>query len=261
MSQSKLIEEEQASALARFERLKQANAPQLQNYADENVELPPHLQVNTEDPSLRADLLSIARIEEEARQHQQEVLRNNRCSASEYVNKWSFLHVVFENSGCKDIHEFNKRRADLSTEYFQRFSPYHPIAIHDDHDPSNILVVIPEAMHTLNTIRGEAASAIDAFQAYGDHDRIDIRTNAHYGILQATADAQKVHVDDLQKKHVAVNEATIRVLRLFQPDHPLLKQLDGQEAELAEKDKAEKTKPAVPLDPSTVMVDDVNFDD
>lgn len=257
------INQIQSEAAQRFEKLFNENAEHLKEF-EKSAELPAHLNIQTDNPNVRNSLFGMARIEEDSKEFERQQLKRNKCSATEYSTKWTRLHLIFEHSGHVNKQDFEQERARLSVEYMERFSPFLPVAITADNDSTVILAVIPPVYKSLNPIQGYDASYIDQFIRYGDTDRIDIRAHAQTGIIQATVNAQKMHVDDLKQIQIDVNEHTIAVLRLFDPQHPLLMKLDGikTEAKTEESATTEKsTKSPADMDPNSVDLDDINLSD
>lgn len=217
------------NVVANFEAMRKLVEPELQNFVQNTTKLPKHLQLrgdNNQNPSHVSDVLAIATIEEEFDQLNQEIIKQkNRCSVSEYAGKWSFLHLLFEHSGCKTKHEFKQRRAQLSSEYVNRFSTQHPIIIFDDRNPNKVVAIIPPMYRPVQTLRGGANSTIDSFITYGACDRPDVERAANFNLVKAGVEAQRTTKEALSMMQAQTNDAVIRVLQCFNPNHPLLQKL------------------------------------
>jgi len=219
----------QNNVIANFEAMKQLVEPELQNFVKGTTRLPKHLQLKggqNQNPSNVSDVLAIATIEEEFEQLNNEIIKQkNRCSVSEYAGKWSFLHLLFEHSGCKTKHEFRQRRAQLSLEYSNRFSTQHPIVIFEDRNPNHVVAIMPPMYRQVQPLRGGATGAIDSFISYGVCDRPDVEQAANFNLVQAGVDAQRISKEALQMMQAQTNDAVIKVLQCFEPNHPLLQKL------------------------------------
>ena len=164
------------------------------------------------------------------REFEEGIKKRNRCSMTEYLTKWIFLHQTFESSGYTDQEEFYAERARVSEEYRERFSPQHPVTIFDDNDPNKVLTVIPAIYRPLKCINNNDANVIDAFTKYATIDRSDIVKAVHTNMMQAVIDAQKVDAKELEQQQADNMAESIKVLELFNPEHPLVKRKHEMEA-------------------------------
>ena len=74
-------------------------------------------------------------------------------------------------------------------------------------------------------LRGGATGAIDSFISYGVCDRPDVEQAANFNLVQAGVDAQRISKEALQMMQAQTNDAVIKVLQCFEPNHPLLQKL------------------------------------
>lgn len=223
---------EHQDTLKLFEKLRIENQDAIKNFTEESSDGISSLKLSgkaiANENSVREDLAMLNRIEQGFQDLNKEIRKMNRCSASEYSSKFIILHQLFEHSGFEDKQEFYKARAAISEEYASRFSRQHPIEIYDDRDPNTVLVVIPPIESPINLIKGYDTWAVDQFHGYATHDRPDISSAAQAGLIQATVNAQKVTMNERVHQHARTNEESIKVLKYFYPDHPLIKQLEAQ---------------------------------
>lgn len=228
-------------------------------YTEIQQRLPKHLQTDSKNPSVKADVLSIANFEEEfARIEQEDIKKKNRCSVSEYVNQWLLLHCHFEHSGFTEIGEFRAERAKVSAMYFDRFSSQHAITIFADHNPNEVIAVLPRQYNSAQLIRGNLVNAIDQFISYADHDRPDVNIAANHALLSATAQANSIEVNQHQLMQAHTADAIIKVLTYFNPAHPLIKKMAGNQL-VSTEEKTEQVVEEKKKDDN--IVDDLNLED
>jgi hypothetical protein len=251
------------SVVANFEAMKQLVEPELQNFVKGTSRLPKHLQLKggtNQNPSNVSDVLAIATIEEEFEQINNEIIKTkNRCSVSEYANKWAFLHLLFEHSGCKTKHEFKQRRAQLSSEYLNRFSTQHPIVIFEDRNPNHVIAIMPPMYRQVQPLRGGANGAIDSFISYGVCDRPDVEQAANFNLVRAGVEAQQTTKEALKMMQAQTNDAIIKVLQCFEPNHPLLQKM--QTAKQTQPAATPTTTGATPVVADKNTITDLDPDD
>lgn len=230
--------------LEQFRKARHLSKDESAAYTNELNRLPEHLKLpenQASNPGLMADVFTLASLEEEFDIiNREQISKMNRCSLSEYGNRWVFLHLLFEHSGCSTRTEYKKKRRELSQEYIVRFSPQHNIVIYDDYDPTNVIAVIPAMYRPMQTIRGNATDAINAFSNFGASDRPDIQAAVTHNLMQATINAQRVEATDLEMHQARTYEAMIKVLECFNPDHPLVKSHHESISNTSEPDQTTK---------------------
>jgi len=213
--------------LDQFRKAQSDNKGQVDDFTNDLSRLPDHLKLadaQKGNASVMADVFTIASLEDEFDLLNTELIgKKNRCSASEYYDKWLFLHLLFEHSGCATQSEYREKRGQLSNEYMQRFSCQHDITVYDDYNPNNIVAVIPAMYRPMQTIKGSATDSVNAFINFGAIDRPDIQNAVNHRFAQAAIDAQKVHKQELELHQAKTYQAMIKVLEYFNPEHPLVK--------------------------------------
>lgn len=166
----------------------------------------------------------------------------NTCTFSEYRDKWFALHELIHPDMPDYQERVNERRA-LSVEYLDRFMPNYPINIVSDHDPNEVLVTLPPQYMTVNTIQGDPSQVIDAFTNHSAKNLAHLIPQSGGLLTKLMYIVQNKTNADINKARLACFEANIKVLQLFNPDHPLLKKLqeivDAHEKEMISKDTKE----------------------
>lgn len=215
------------AALEQLRQMKQMSNAEIKNYVKASENLPPHLQKLSERmKGNNAVLYMVASIEDEFRLLQQESIKKNRCSVSEYKRDWLFLHLTYPHSGCESEHEYRKKRMELSARYMDRFLTQYPIEIYEDHNPGVTVLTIPAMYRGVNTIHRKDLDKVDFFSKFGVFDRPDIESSANAGFMQATIDAQKMPEAQFEAIQARTFQDMLHVLRYFEPEHPLLKKYD-----------------------------------
>lgn len=249
-----------ARLLEQFKNLGSAVEQDSNNYINRVNALPAHLQTDSENPSVMADVLHIASFEDEFdRISREDIAKRNRCSVSEYIDQWLLLHCHFEHSGYTELNEFKRERARRSLLYFDRFSTQHPIVIFADHNPTEVVAVLPRQYNPSKLIQGNYANAIDQFISYGEHDRPDVKHSANTALLSATVRVNSLEVSQKQLMQAKTVDEIVKVLRYFNPEHPLVKKMDTQK-QIVTNEQEQKTKETQTLKDSNI-VDDLDLSD
>lgn len=211
-------------------KMMQNGQEKLKKFTEEAADAGSRLQLDPNDPmsaSIREDTSLMAQITRDFNAYMEARIKNNHCSASEYVAKFIILHQFFEHSGYDDIHEFCEARRIASEEYRTRFSPFHPLRITADDDESVTLVTIPPVEKSPAMINGHDAMAVDQFIQFATFDQPAVARGAQMELNRAAMAAQANDQKELYREHIKNNKASLEVLRFFCPDHPALKELMG----------------------------------
>ncbi len=231
------MSEEQQRALDTFMKL-QADARQ--QLADMGDDVPTPKDA-TKDPkqlslSNKEDLYLMKDIDEKFDEWWKSLEERNRCTFSEYRDKWTFLHCGFEHSGYTDKQEWQREFARVSEEYKNRFCLQMPIVIVDDFNPSLVKAVIPSLFMRSNLIQGYDGAVFDSYHQFvavnPPHGRNDIQNNVKQDLFNTVSRAHKWDDKALAWAQHQTNEMSIKVLELFQPDHPYLAWVKKQKARI-----------------------------
>lgn len=180
--------------------------------------------------SALGDAQAVLRLQEDYdRILNQQIRSRNYISKSDYGYKWLELHERLDPDDPLYDNKL-KRRKELSIEFMDTFLTDHPIYIHEDGDPNKILVTIPPMYMSINTIQGDDSTHIDAYtHSCKDNSRPDIQRHTGMSILQSLHNAQPINKEKIEHMRLQSLKASIEVLKLYNVDHPFLKQIEELE--------------------------------
>lgn len=176
------------------------------------------------------DAQAVLRLQEDYdRIIKQQIRAKNYISKSDYGFKWLELHERLDVND-PDYEYKLKRRKELSIEFMDSFLTDHPIYIHEDGNIDNILVTIPPMYMHVSTIQGEESNHIDAYtHSCKDNSRPDISRDRGISVIKSMHNAQPINREKIEKMRLMSLKASIDVLRLYNIDHPFLKQIEEME--------------------------------
>lgn len=213
-----------------FEKLRVDNQEAIQSYMQGVGDRAFNKKFNkpiANEASVREDMAMMDMIERGLQELEETIHKKNRCSISEYSNKFILLHQFFETSGYTDKKEFLKAREVISKEFMERFSLTHPIELYEDSNPNVTIVAIPPYQKELNLINSNDNWAVDQFIKFGTFDRPDIAQGAQSNLVLAAVKANRVTVDERIAEHAKMTADIIKVLKVFAPNHPLLQKVNA----------------------------------
>lgn len=188
------------------------------------------------------------------------VKKKNTCTFSEYKNNWFPMHELI-CSEMPDYEEKLRERRDLTIRYMDRFLTGYPIRIVSDHDPNEVLAVMPPMYMPINTVQGNASQIFDLYTNYAikDIDHLTSQSGKLMStIMYATQGKTPEQISDMRR---ITFEANLRVLKLFNPDHPLIKKIEELEKKKKElKDTKTDNIKNNESKEENVLDDDSNFD-
>lgn len=259
----------QAKMLAVFEKLEDAQTA-MNTIANEEErhaisEMAGGIDLDKLPPSGVADLLYVYRMEQERVRATEELARTrNRVSKSEYQARWYSLHETLDP---KDPNYAQKKdqRIRLSDEFKQHFILTMPITIYEDGNPDNVLCIIPPTIMPINTVQGlEPSVLFDVFVANSSETgRPDYRIQAGNAIAMHLHQSQALTPEMVKKLKLTTFAANLKVLQVFNPDHPLLKLVDNLANDIKKEHAAETVvgKNTATIPDGATVVDDSNAPD
>lgn len=225
----------------------------------------PGVDVHKLSPMALDDARIVNRIDEDFRRINNYLIKTkNTCTFSEYKEHWFPLHELMY-SEMPDYEEKVRERRVLSQEYFQRFISSAPIIIVDDYNPNKVLAVIPPQYIPINTIQGDPSRILDQFTYHAGRDQEHLTVQTGNLLSKLIGMNQERDPNKINRVRMACFEANLKVLKLFNPDHPLLKKIEELEKkkkeEKAIEDKKElKNTKSDNSNEENVIDDDSNFD-
>lgn len=246
-------EQERQNAAQNLAGLEAKYGDLLKSYTDRNaIKVPEHLKEGKAPASLRDAYIQSMQLEEDCLYYLDAMERRNVCTVSEYKEKWVFLHKFFETSGMKTREEYEKKRAEISEKYAQRFSITMPVIIVDDYDQSKVLCEIDPVVGSLNAITGHQGQSLvadfaAAMSLPGTEMRPDIEAEATSGLLYAMGTSNNQLIKQRQAEYDQYVARAVKVLEVFTPDHPLIAQYYQDQALRAAQADKQQTLPSTPV--------------
>lgn len=227
----------------------------------------PGVNVRKLSPIALDDARLVNRIDEDYKRINNYLIKTkNTCTFSEYRDNWFPLHELMYPEMPDYERKVQERRA-LSEEYFQRFISTAPITIVDDYDPNKILAVIPPQYIPINTIQGDASRVIDQFTYHAGRDQENFTVQTGNLLSKLIGVSQQNDPEQINKIRMICFEANLKVLKLFNPDHPLLKKIEElekkkqeNEVKVIEKQKGLKSIKTNNNNDTNVIDDNTEFD-
>lgn len=185
------------------------------------------LNLNHLSPAALDDARMVNRIDEDFKRLNAYLVKTkNVCTFSEYKNKWIAVHELIYPEMPDYEHKVQERRS-ISAEYMDRFITTEAIKIVDDYDHEKVLVTIPPQFLPINTIQGKASQIIDMFTHHSNTDQEHLLNQSGSLLSRVMAASVMQYTPEMiRQMRLACFKANIEILKLFNPEHPLLKQME-----------------------------------